>query len=200
MRQLIILLTFLSITLFARDHSGYEPKEDPTQKLHYDVYTDIQEIQEINRYSPDKFFSPYEEGFYYKPYQTNVEYAQLTNLMVLCVKNSDKKDIPEGCFLARVDRDTDGKASQVVLFSKGISNIVFTSGNTKNKLAIKGGEVDLLSKTVSFNDIPEPTIKKSSHKTKSSKKTYSKKSRYTKHSKHPKHNKSRKSSLKKKRR
>ena len=192
MRQLIILLTFLSITLFARDHSGYEPKEDPTQKLHYDVYTDIQEIQEINRYSSDKFFSPYDEGFYYKPYQTNVEYAQLTNLMVLCVKNSDKKDIPEGCFLARVDRDTDGKASQVVLFSKGISNIVFTSGNTKNKLAIKGGEVDLLSKTVSFNDIPEPTIKKSSHKTKSSKKTYSKK--------HPKHNKSRKSSLKKKRR
>lgn len=192
MRHLIVLLTFLTITLFARDHSGYEPKEDPTQKLHYDVYTDIQEIQEINRYSPDKFFSPYEEGFYYKPYQTNVEYAQLTNLMVLCVKNSDKKDIPEGCFLARVDRDTDGKASQVVLFSKGISNIVFTSGNTKNKLAIKGGEVDLLSKTVSFNDIPEPTIKKSSHKTKSSKKTYSKK----KHSKH----KSRKSSLKKKRR
>lgn len=199
MRQLIILLTFLSITLFARDHSGYEPKEDPTQKLHYDVYTDIQEIQEINRYSSDKFFSPYDEGFYYKPYQTNVEYAQLTNLMVLCVKNSDKKDIPEGCFLARVDRDIDGKASQVVLFSKGISNIVFTSGNTKNKLAIKGGEVDLLSKTVSFNDIPEPSVKKSSHKTKSSKKTYSKK----KHSKHPKHtksNKSRKSSLKKKRR
>lgn len=195
MRHLIILLTFLSITLFARDHSGYEPKEDPTQKLHYDVYTDIQEIQEINRYSPDKFFSPYEEGFYYKPYQTNVEYAQLTNLMVLCVKNSDKKDIPEGCFLARVDRDTDGKASQVVLFSKGISNIVFTSGNTKNKLAIKGGEVDLLSKTISFNDIPQPTVKKSSrkaHKAKSNKKTYSKK--------HPKHNKSRKSSLKKKRR
>lgn len=193
MRQLIILLTFLSITLFARDHSGYEPKEDPTQKLHYDVYTDIQEIQEINRYSSDKFFSPYDEGFYYKPYQTNVEYAQLTNLMVLCVKNSDKKDIPEGCFLARVDRDTDGKASQVVLFSKGISNIVFTSGNTKNKLAIKGGEVDLLSKTVSFNDIQQPTIKKSSHKAhkaKSSKKTYSKK-----HSKH----KSRKSSKKKRR-
>nr|DAX21077.1 MAG TPA: hypothetical protein [Bacteriophage sp.] len=193
MRQLIILLTFLSITLFARDHSGYEPKEDPTQKLHYDVYTDIQEIKEINRYSPDKFFSPYEEGFYYKPYQTNVEYAQLTNLMVLCVKDSDKKDIPEGCFLARVDRDTDGKASQVVLFSKGISNIVFTSGNTKNKLSIKGGEVYLLSKTVSFNDIQQPTIKKSSHKAhkaKSSKKTYSKK-----HSKH----KSRKSSKKKRR-
>lgn len=200
MRHLIVLLTFLTITLFARDHSGYEPKEDPTQKLHYDVYTDIQEIQEINRYNSDKFFSPYEEGFYYKPYQTNVEYAQLTNLMVLCVKNSDKKDIPEGCFLARVDRDTDGKASQVVLFSKGISNIVFTSGNTKNKLAIKGGEVDLLSKTVSFNDIPQPTAKKSYHKTnkaKSSKKSYSKKSRYTKH---PKHTKSRKSSLKKKRR
>lgn len=196
MRQLIILLTFLSITLFARDHSGYEPKEDPAQKLHYDVYTDIQEIKEINRHNPDKFFSPYEEGFYYKPYQTNVEYAQLTNLMVLCVKASDKKDIPEGCFLARVDRDMDGKASQVVLFSKGISNIVFNSGNTKNKLAIKGGEVDLLSKTISFNDIQEPTVKK----TKSSKKTYSKKSRYTKHSKHPKHNKSRKSSLKKKRR
>ena len=199
MRHLIILLTFLTITIFARDHSGYEPKEDPTQKLHYDVYTDIQEIQEINRYNSDKFFSPYEEGFYYKPYQTNVEYAQLTNLMVLCVKESDKKDIPEGCFLARVDRDTDGKASQVVLFSKGISNIVFTSGNTKNKLAIKGGEVDLLSKTVSFNDIQEPSVKKSSHKaykTKSSKKSYSKK----KHSKHPKHNKSRKSSLKKKRR
>ena len=116
--------------------------------------------------------------------------------MVLCAKASDKKDIPEGCFLARVDRDMDGKASQVVLFSKGISNIVFTSGNTKNKLAIKGGEVDLLSKTVSFNDIQEPSVKKSSHKAKSSKKTYSKKSRYTKHSKH----KSRKSSLKKKRR
>ena len=195
MRHLIILLTFLTTTLFARDHSGYEPKEDTTQKLHYDVYTDIQEIKEINNYNPDKFFSPYDEGFYYKPYQTNVEYAQLTNFMVLCVKNSDKKDIPEGCFLARVDRDTDGKASQVVLFSKGISNIVFTSGNTKNKLAIKGGEVDLLSKTVSFNDIPEPTIKKSyhkAHKAKSSKKTYSKK--------HPKHTKSRKSSLKKKRR
>lgn len=196
MRQLIILLTFLTITLFARDHSGYEPKEDPTQKLHYDVYTDIQEIQEINNYNPDKFFSPYEEGFYYKPYQTNVEYAQLTNLMVLCVKNSDKKDIPEGCFLARVDRDIDGKASQVVLFSKGISNIVFNSGNTKNKLSIKGGEVDLLSKTVSFNDIQEPTVKKSSHKAhkaKSSKKTYSKK-------KHTKHNKHRKSTSKKKRR
>ena len=193
MRHLIILLIFLSITLFARDHSGYEPKEDPTQKLHYDVYTDIQEIQEINRYSPDKFFSPYDEGFYYKPYQTNVEYAQLTNLMVLCVKNSDKKDIPEGCFLARVDRGIDGKASQVVLFSKGISNIVFTSGNTKNKLAIKGGEVDLLSKTVSFNDIQEPIVKKSSHKAKYSKKSYSKKSRYTKHSK------SRKSSKKKRR-
>lgn len=196
MRQLIILLTFLSITLFARDHSGYEPKEDPTQKLHYDVYTDIQEIQEINRYSSDKFFSPYEEGFYYKPYQTNVEYAQLTNFMVLCVKESDKKDIPEGCFLARVDRDTDGKASQVVLFSKGISNIVFTSGNTNNKLSIKGGEADLLSKTISFNDIQEPTAKKSSHKAhkaKSSKKTYSKK-------KHTKHNKHRKSTSKKKRR
>lgn len=195
MRQLIILLTFLSITLFARDHSGYEPKEDPIQKLHYDVYTDIQEIKEINRYSPDKFFSPYEEGFYYKPYQTNVEYAQLTNLMVLCVKESDKKDIPEGCFLARVDRDIDGKASQVVLFSKGISNIVFTSGNTKNKLSIKGGEVDLLSKTVFFNDIQEPSVKKSSHKAhkaKSSKKTYSKK--------HPKHTKSRKHTSKKKRR
>lgn len=194
MRHLIVLLTFLTITLFARDHSGYEPKEDPTQKLYYDVYTDIQEIQEINRYNSDKFFSPYEEGFYYKPYQTNVEYAQLTNLMVLCVKESDKKDIPEGCFLARVDRDTDGKASQVVLFSKGISNIVFNSGNTKNKLSIKGGEVDLLSKTVSFNDIPEPSVKKSSHKAhkaKSSKKTYSKK----KHSKH----KSRKSSKKKRR-
>ena len=195
MRHLIILLTFLTITLFARDHSGYEPKEDPTQKLHYDVYTDIQEIKEINRYSSDKFFSPYEEGFYYKPYQTNVEYAQLTNLMVLCVKDSDKKDIPEGCFLARVDRDTDGKASQVVLFSKGISNIVFNSGNTNNKLSIKGGEADLLSKTISFNDIPEPSVKKSyhkAHKAKSSKKTYSKK--------HPKHTKSRKSSLKKKRR
>nr|DAK82122.1 MAG TPA: hypothetical protein [Caudoviricetes sp.] len=195
MRQLIVLLTFLSITLFANDQLGYEPKEDPTQKLHYDVYTGIQEIQEINRYSPDKFFSPYEEGFYYKPYQTNVEYAQLTNLMVLCVKNSDKKDIPEGCFLARVDRDTDGKASQVVLFSKGISNIVFNSGNANNKLSIKGGEADLLSKTISFNDIQEPSTKKSSHKAhkaKSSKKTYFKK----KHSKH----KSRKSSLKKKRR
>lgn len=196
MRHLIILLTFLSITLFANDDPGYEPKEDPVQKLHYDVYTDIQEIKEINNYNPDKFFSPYEEGFYYKPYQTNVEYAQLTNFMVLCAKASDKKDIPEGCFLARVDRDIDGKASQVVLFSKGISNIVFTSGNTKNKLAIKGGEVDLLSKTVSFNDIPEPSVKKSyhkAHKAKSSKKTYSKhKSR--------KHNKSRKSSLKKKRR
>lgn len=190
MRQLIILLTFLSITLFARDHSGYEPKEDPTQKLHYDVYTDIQEIQEINHFSPDKFFSPYDEGFYYKPYQTNVEYAQLTNLMVLCVKESDKKDIPEGCFLARVDRDIDGNASQVVLFSKGISNIVFTSGNTNNKLSVKGGEVDILSKTVSFNDIPQHTPKKSYHKTKSSKKTYSKK-----HSKH----KSRKSSKKKRR-
>lgn len=189
MRHLIILLTFLTITLFANDDPGYEPKEDPTQKLHYDVYTDIQEIKEINRYSPDKFFSPYDEGFYYKPYQTNVEYAQLTNLMVLCVKNSDKKDIPEGCFLARVDRDMDGKASQVVLFSKGISNIVFTSGNTKNKLAIKGGEVDLLSKTISFNDIPQPTVKKA----KSSKKTYAKK-------KYSKHKKSRKSSLKKKRR
>lgn len=200
MRHLIILLTFLTTTLFARDHSGYEPKEDTTQKLHYDVYTDIQEIKEINNYNPDKFFSPYEEGFYYKPYQTNVEYAQLTNFMVLCAKVSDKKDVPEGCFLARVDRDMDGKASQVVLFSKGISNIVFNSGNTNNKLSIKGGEADLLSKTISFNDIPEPTIKKSSHKTKSSKKTYSKKSRYTKHSKHPKHNKSRKSSLKKKRR
>ena len=186
MRHLIILLTFLSITLFARDHSGYEPKEDPTQKLHYDVYTDIQEIKEINRHNPDKFFSPYEEGFYYKPYQTNVEYAQLTNLMVLCVKESDKKDIPEGCF--------DGKASQVVLFSKGISNIVFTSGNANNKLSIKGGEVDLLSKTISFNDIQEPSVKKSSHKAhkaKSSKKTYFKK----KHSKH----KSRKSSKKKRR-
>lgn len=195
MRHLIILLTFLTITLFANDDPGYEPKEDPVQKLHYDVYTDIQEIKEINRYSSDKFFSPYDEGFYYKPYQTNVEYAQLTNLMVLCVKNYDKKDIPEGCFLARVDRDTDGKAHQVVLFSKGISNIVFTSGNTKNKLSIKGGEVDLLSKTVSFNDIPQPSVKKSSHKAhkaKSSKKTYSKK--------HPKHTKSRKSSLKKKRR
>lgn len=191
MRHLIILLTFLTITLFARDHSGYEPKEDTAQKLHYDVYTDIQEIQEINNYNPDKFFSPYEEGFYYKPYQTNVEYAQLTNIMVLCAKASDKKDIPEGCFLARVDRDMDGKASQVVLFSKGISNIVFTSGNTKNKLAIKGGEVDLLSKTISFNDITQPTPKKY-HKAKSSKKTYAKK----KHSKH----KSRKSSLKKKRR
>lgn len=194
MRHLIVLLTFLTITLFARDHSGYEPKEDTTQKLHYDVYTDIQEIQEINNYNPDKFFSPYEEGFYYKPYQTNVEYAQLTNFMVLCAKASDKKDVPEGCFLARVDRDTDGKASQVVLFSKGISNIVFSSGNTKNKLAIKGGEVDLLSKTISFNDIQEPTVKKSSHKAhkaKSSKKTYSKK----KHSKH----KSRKSSKKKRR-
>ena len=191
MRHLIILLTFLTITLFARDDSGYEPKEDTTQKLHYDVYTDIQEIQEINRYSPDKFFSPYDEGFYYKPYQTNVECAQLTNLMVLCVKNSDKKDIPEGCFLARVDRDIDGKASQVVLFSKGISNIVFTSGNTKNKLSIKGGEVDLLSKTISFNDIPEPSVKKSyhkSHKAKSSKK------------KHSKHTKSRKHTSKKKRR
>lgn len=197
MRQLIILLTFLSITLFASDHSGYEPKEDPTQKLHYDVYTDIQEIKEINHYNPDKFFSPYEEGFYYKPYQTNVEYAQLTNLMVLCVKDSDKKDIPEGCFLARVDRDTDGKASQVVLFSKGISNIVFTSGNPKNKLSIKGGEVDLLNKTISFNDISQPTIKKSSHKAhkaKSSKKTYSKKK-----SRHTKHTKSRKSSKKKRR-
>lgn len=195
MRHLIILLTFLTITLFARDHSVYEPKEDTTQKLHYDVYTDIQEIQEINNYNPDKFFSPYEEGFYYKPYQTNVEYAQLTNFMVLCAKASDNKDIPEGCFLARVDRDIDGKASQVVLFSKGISNIVFNSGNPKNKLSIKGGEVDLLSKTVSFNDIQQPTIKKSSHKAhkaKSSKKTYSKK--------HPKHTKSRKSSLKKKRR
>lgn len=192
MRHLIILLTFLTITLFARDHSGYEPKEDPTQKLHYDVYTDIQEIQEINRYSSDKFFSPYDEGFYYKPYQTNVEYAQLTNLMVLCVKNSDKKDIPEGCFLARVDRDTDGKASQVVLFSKGISNIVFTSGNSKNKLAIKGGEVDLLSKTISFNDTPQPTLKKA----KSSKKTYAKKKHH--HKKHTKH-KSRKSSKKKRR-
>lgn len=195
MRHLIILLTFLSITLFARDHSGYEPKDDPARKLHYDVYTDIQEIKEINNYNPDKFFSPYEEGFYYKPYQTNVEYAQLTNLMVLCVKESDKKDIPEGCFLARVDRDIDGKASQVALFSKGISNIVFTSGNTNNKLSVKGGEVDLLSKTISFNDIPQPTVKKSSrkaHKAKSSKKTYSKK--------HPKHTKSRKSSLKKKRR
>lgn len=195
MRQLIILLTFLTTTLFANDDPGYEPKEDPVQKLHYDVYTDIQEIKEINRYSSDKFFSPYDEGFYYKPYQTNVEYAQLTNLMVLCVKDSDKKDTPEGCFLARVDRDIDGKASQVVLFSKGISNIVFTSGNTKNKLAIKGGEVDLLSKTVSFNDITEPSVKKSSHKahkSKSNKKTYSKK--------HPKHTKSRKSSLKKKRR
>lgn len=191
MRHLVILLTFLTITLFARDHSGYEPKEDNTQKLHYDVYTDIQEIQEINRYHSDKFFSPYEEGFYYKPYQTNVEYAQLTNFMVLCAKASDKKDIPEGCFLARVDRDIDGKASQVVLFSKGISNIVFTSGNTKNKLSIKGGEVDLLSKTISFNDIPQPTTKKY-HKAKSSKKTYSKK--------HHKHSKSRKSSLKKKRR
>lgn len=189
MRYLTILLTFLTITLFARDHSGYEPKEDNTQKLHYDVYTDIQEIQEINRYHSDKFFSPYEEGFYYKPYQTNVEYAQLTNLMVLCVKASDKKDIPEGCFLARVDRDMDGKASQVVLFSKGISNIVFTSGNTKNKLAIKGGEVDLLSKTISFNDIPQPTVKKA----KSSKKTYAKK-------KHSKHKKSRKYVSKKKRR
>ena len=115
--------------------------------------------------------------------------------MVLCVKDSDKKDIPEGCFLARVDRDTDGKASQVVLFSKGISNIVFNSGNTNNKLSIKGGEADLLSKTISFNDIPEPSVKKSyhkAHKAKSSKKTYSKK--------HPKHTKSRKSSLKKKRR
>jgi len=193
MRHLIILLTFLTITLFARDHSGYEPKEDTTQKLHYDVYTDI---QEINNYNPDKFFSPYEEGFCYKPYQTNVEYAQLTNFMVLCAKASDNKDIPEGCFLARVDRDMDGKASQVVLFSKGISNIVFTSGNTNNKLSIKGGEADLLSKTISFNDIPQPSVKKSSHKAKSSKKTYSKKSRYTKHSKH----KSRKSSLKKKRR
>lgn len=192
MRHLIILLTFLTITLFARDHSGYEPKEDTTQKLHYDVYTDIQEIQEINNYNPDKFFSPYEEGFYYKPYQTNVEYAQLTNFMVLCAKVSDKKDVPEGCFLARVDRDMDGKASQVVLFSKGISNIVFTSGNTKNKLSIKGGEVDLLSKTVSFNDIPQPTPKKY-HKAKSSKKTYSKK-------KHTKHNKHRKSTSKKKRR
>lgn len=190
MRQLIVLLTFLSIALFARDHSGYEPKEDPAQKLHYDVYTDIQEIKEINRYNSDKFFSPYEEGFYYKPYQTNVEYAQLTNFMVLCAKASDNKDIPEGCFLARVDRDTDGKAHQVVLFSKGISNIVFSSGNTKNKLAIKGGEADLLSKTISFNDIPQPTLKKA----KSSKKTYSKKKSHTKHSK-----KSRKSSKKKRR-
>lgn len=192
MRHLIILLTFLTITLFARDHSGYEPKDDTTQKLHYDVYTDIQEIKEINRYSSDKFFSPYDEGFYYKPYQTNVEYAQLTNFMVLCVKDSDKKDIPDGCFLARVDRDIDGKASQVVLFSKGISNIVFNSGNTNNKLSIKGGEADLLSKTISFNDIPQPTAKKSSHKAKSSKKTYSKK--------HPKHAKSRKHTSKKKRR
>lgn len=192
MRHLIILLTFLTITLFARDHSGYEPKEDTTQKLHYDVYTDIQEIQEINNYNPDKFFSPYEEGFYYKPYQTNVEYAQLTNFMVLCAKASNKKDVPEGCFLARVDRDMDGKASQVVLFSKGISNIVFNSGNTNNKLSIKGGEADLLSKTISFNDIPQPTAKKSSHKAKSSKKTYSKK--------HPKHTKSRKHTSKKKRR
>ena len=193
MRHLIVLLTFLTITLFARDHSGYEPKEDNTQKLHYDVYTDIQEIKEINNYNSDKFFSPYDEGFYYKPYQTNVEYAQLTNLMVLCAKASDNKDIPEGCFLARVDRDTDGKASQVVLFSKGISNIVFTSGNTKNKLAIKGGEVDLLSKTISFNDIPQSTLKKA----KSSKKTYTKKKYH--HTKHTKH-KSRKSSSKKKRR
>ena len=192
MRHLIVLLTFLTITLFARDHSGYEPKEDNTQKLHYDVYTDIQEIKEINNYNSDKFFSPYDEGFYYKPYQTNVEYAQLTNLMVLCAKASDNKDIPEGCFLARVDRDTDGKASQVVLFSKGISNIVFNSGNTKNKLAIKGGEVDLLSKTISFNDTPQPTLKKA----KSSKKTYSKKKHH--HKKHSKH-KSRKSSKKKRR-
>lgn len=189
MRHLIILLTFLTITLFAKDHSGYEPKEDTTQKLHYDVYTDIQEIQEINNYNPDKFFSPYEEGFYYKPYQTNVEYAQLTNFMVLCAKASDKKDIPEGCFLARVDRDMDGKASQVVLFSKGISNIVFNSGNTNNKLSIKGGEADLLSKTISFNDIPQPAVKK----TKSSKKTYAKK-------KYSKHKKSRKYVSKKKRR
>nr|DAO99220.1 MAG TPA: hypothetical protein [Caudoviricetes sp.] len=191
MRHLIILLTFLTITLFANDDPGYEPKEDPTQKLHYDVYTDIQEIKEINRYNSDKFFSPYEEGFYYKPYQTNVEYAQLTNLMVLCVKASDKKDIPEGCFLARVDRDIDGKASQVVLFSKGISNIVFNSGNTNSKLSIKGGEADLLSKTISFNDIPEPSVKKSyhkAHKAKSSKK------------KHSKHTKSRKHTSKKKRR
>lgn len=198
MRHLIILLTFLTITLFANDDPGYEPKEDPVQKLHYDVYTDIQEIKEINRYSSDKFFSPYDEGFYYKPYQTNVEYAQLTNLMVLCVKASDKKDIPEGCFLARVDRDIDGKASQVVLFSKGISNIVFSSGNTNSKLSIKGGEADLLSKTISFNDIQEPSVKKSSHKAhkaKSSKKTYSKK-----HHKHTKSSKSRKSSSKKKRR
>lgn len=192
MRHLIILFTFLSITLFANDHSGYEPKEDPTQKLHYEVYNDIQEIQEINRYSPDKFFSPYDEGFYYKPYQTNVEYAQLTNLMVLCVKDSDKKDIPEGCFLARVDRDTDGKASQVVLFSKGISNIVFNSGNANNKLSVKGGEADLLSKTISFNDISQPTTKKY-HKAKSSKKTYAKK-------KHSKHTKFRKHTSKKKRR
>lgn len=190
MRHLIILLTFLTITIFAKDDSGYEPKEDTTQKLHYDVYTDIQEIQEINNYNPDKFFSPYEEGFYYKPYQTNVEYAQLTNFMVLCAKASDKKDVPEGCFLARVDRDIDGKASQVVLFSKGISNIVFNSGNANNKLSIKGGEADLLSKTISFNDIPQPTTKKY-HKAKSSKKTYAKK----KHSKH----KSRKSSKKKRR-
>lgn len=194
MRQLIILLTFLSTTLFANDQLGYEPKEDPTQKLHYDVYTDIQEIQEINSYNSDKFFSPYDEGFYYKPYQTNVEYAQLTNFMVLCAKASDNKDIPEGCFLARVDRDIDGKASQVVLFSKGISNIVFNSGNSKNKLAIRGGEVDLLSKTISFNDTPQPTLKKA----KSSKKTYAKKK--SRHTKHPKHNKSHKSSLKKKKR
>lgn len=193
MRHLIVLLTFLTITLFARDHSGYEPKEDPTQKLHYDVYTDIQEIKEINHYNSDKFFSPYDEGFYYKPYQTNVEYAQLTNLMVLCVKASDKKDIPEGCFLARVDRDIDGKASQVVLFSKGISNIVFNSGNTNNKLSIKGGEADLLSKTISFNDIPEPSVKKSSHK------AHKAKSSKKKHTKHTKHTKSRKSSKKKRR-
>lgn len=197
MRHLIILLTFLSISLFANNHPGYEPKEDPTQKLHYDVYTDIQEIQEINSYNSDKFFSPYDEGFYYKPYQTNVEYAQLTNFMVLCAKASDNKDIPEGCFLARVDRDIDGKAHQVVLFSKGISNIVFSSGNTNNKLSVKGGEVDLLNKTISFNGISQPTIKKSSHKAhkaKSSKKTYSKKK-----SRHTKHTKSRKSSKKKRR-
>ena len=120
-------------------------------KLHYEVYNDIREIEEINKYGADEFFSTKEKGFRLHYDINNVKYAQITNLMVLCVKDKPKEN--DGCYLARVDADASGKAYQIVLFSKGVSDMVFKSGNAFMSIPIKGGKADLVDLAMSDREV-----------------------------------------------
>lgn len=120
-------------------------------KLHYEVYNDIREIEEINKYGADEFFSTKEKGFRLHYDINNVKYAQITNLMVLCVKDKPKEN--DGCYLARVDADASDKAYQIVLFSKGVSDMVFKSGNAFMSIPIKGGKADLIDLAMSDREV-----------------------------------------------